>query len=343
MIVEIVRLLITLTVTAMGYSIGAEFDSEVMGAVVGAGVGYVIGGGFGRLVGRALNLAPKAIAPQRSSAEILTGSIGVTMGMLVGLVMSIPLIVFLPELYAWPLGSLVVLLSAAFTARVFMARSQGMLGSVGLRPKTPLPSRSLDSATETYVLDSSAAIDGRILDLAQSGLMKGRHWLPLFVIDELQGLADATAETRRRRGRRGLDILEALRDVEGIELAVLEGTVPEFDDVDAKLLAVADRSGATLVTTDSNLAQAAGLRGLGVLNPQTLGESLRAEAGVGDRVSVTIERVGNEEGQGVGYLNDGTMVVIQNAENMVGETVDVEISNALRTRVGRMLFARRAA
>ncbi len=343
MIVEAVRLLITLTATAMGYSVGGAFEAQVMGAVVGAGTGYVVGGGFGRLVGRALKVAPKAIAPQRSSAEILTGSIGVTIGMLVGLVLSIPIIVLLPELYAWPLGALVVLLAAAFTGKVFVGRSQGMLGSFGLRPNTPLPSHSIGSDARAYLLDSSAAIDGRILDLAESGLMQGRLWLPEFVIDELQAMADAQADSRRRRGRRGLDVLEALRNVAGIELAVLEATVPEHEEIDAKLLTVADRTGATLVTTDSNLGQAASLRDIGILNPQSLGESMRAEAAVGDRITVTIERVGNEEGQGVGYLSDGTMVVIQDAENMVGQTVDVEISNALRTRVGRMLFARRAA
>lgn len=344
MIVEAVRLLITLTFTAMGYTLGNSFGGrEVLGAVVGAGAGYVLGGGFGRLVGRALNLAPKAFAPSRSGAEILAGSIGVTIGMLIGLVCTIPLIVFLPELYAWPLAALVVLLLAAFTGKVFVARSHGMLGSVGLRPKTPLPTHSLGSDVRAYVLDSSAAIDGRIFDLARSGLLNGRHWLPEFVIDELQAMADATVDTRRRRGRRGLDVLEILRDVPGVELAVLEATVPEFEEVDAKLLAVAERTSATLLTTDSNLAQAAALRGIEVLNPMSLGESLRAEAAVGDVVKLTVERVGNEEGQGVGYLDDGTMVVIQNAESLVGQTVHVEISNALRTRVGRMLFARPAA
>jgi uncharacterized protein YacL len=343
MIVEAVRLLITLTFTAMGFSIGGSFGGEVLGAVVGAGSGYVLGGGFGRLVRRALKLAPKAIAPSKTGAEILAGSIGFTVGMLIGLVLSIPLIVFLPELYAWPLAALIVLLVAAFGGRLFIARSQGMLGSVGLRAKTPLPSHSLGAEMRSYVLDSSAAIDGRIFDLARSGLLNGRHWLPEFVIDELQALADSAVDTRRRRGRRGLDVLEILRDVPGIELAVLEATVPEFEEVDAKLLAVAEQTAAILLTTDANLAQAASLRGIEVLNPMSLGESLRGEAAVGDVVSVTVERVGNEEGQGVGYLNDGTMVVIQNAESLVGQTVHVEISNSLRTRVGRMLFARPAA
>ena len=343
MIVEAVRLLTTLTLTAMGFAIGRSIGEEVLGAVVGAGLGYVAGGLFGRLVRRALNVAPRAIVPSRTGAEILAGSIGVTVGMLIGVVCSVPLIVFLPPTLAWPLAALIVLLFAAFAARVFMARSQGMLGAVGLRAKTPLPSHSLGSELRSYVLDSSAAIDGRIYDLAVSGLMNGRHWLPVFVIDELQAMADSAVDNRRRRGRRGLDVLESLRDVPGVELAVLEATVPEHEEVDAKLLAVSETAASTLITTDSNLAQAASLRGIEVLNPMSLGESLRAQAAPGDVVAVTVERVGNEEGQGVGYLSDGTMVVIQDAENLVGETVHVEISNALRTRVGRMLFARRAA
>ncbi len=160
------------------------------------------------------------------------------------------------------------------------------------------------------------------------------------MIDELQGLADARDRNRRRRARRGLDVLDALRDVAGVEFSVLEDTMPLQTEVDAKLLALAERLGATLVTTDHNLAKAAELRGLRVLNPHALGESLRPAVVNGDRFELTLEREGSEPGQGVGYLEDGTMVVVEGGAKLLGETVRVEVANTLRTSVGRLMFAR---
>jgi uncharacterized protein YacL len=134
-----------------------------------------------------------------------------------------------------------------------------------------------------------------------------------------------------------------MRDVNGVELAILEEHVPEFPEVDAKLLAIAERSEATLVTTDHNLAAAAGVRGITVLNPHLIAESMRPQASAGDLIQVAVEKVGSEPGQGVGYLDDGTMVVIEQAGPSVGKTVEVQVSNAVRTQMGRMLFGRLAA
>ena len=159
------------------------------------------------------------------------------------------------------------------------------------------------------------------------------------MVDELQSIADAADKDRRRRGRRGLDVLEALRTTPGLDFVVVEDTVPEHAEVDIKLVAIAQRDGAILVTTDHNLSRAASLRGIEVLNPHELGEQLRPSLAMGDQVSVTIAKVGSEIGQGVGYLDDGTMVVVAGGADSIGETVDVEVSNMLRTSMGRMLFA----
>lgn len=345
MMVEATRLLVTLTATAVGFMVGSKVgdSSAVVGATIGAGLGYVVGGAFGRLVRRALDVAPTAIVPKVSGPQLFAGAFGIGLGVIVGLAVGFPVVALMPPEVGWPLASLVVLLIASFAGKIFSARADELLSSVGLAQKRPLATHRLGSDPESFLIDSSAAIDGRILDLARTGLARGRHWVPAFVIDELQAIADSGDVSRRRRGRRGLDVLESLRDVAGVELAILEEHVPEYPEVDAKLLAIAERSEATLVTTDHNLGAAAGVRGIAVLNPHSVAESLRPQAGAGDLIEVTVEKVGSEPGQGVGYLDDGTMVVIERAANAVGQTVKVKVSNAVRTQMGRMLFGRLAA
>lgn len=345
MMVEATRLLVTLTATAAGFMVGRSIDeqSAIVGAIIGAGVGYVFGGAFGRLVGRALEVAPMVVVPRFNGPQLFAGAFGLVLGLITGLAMGLPIVLLMPPEIGWPLAALIVLLAASFAGTVFAARAEELLASVGLRAKTPLATHRLGHDPQAYVIDSSAAIDGRILDLARAGLARGRHWVPVIVVDELQGIADSGNRNTRRRGRRGLDVLESLREVPGVSLAVLEENVPEHPEVDAKLLAIAERSEATLVTTDHNLAAAAGVRGITVLNPHAIADSLRPQAAAGDVVEVTIEKLGSEPGQGVGYLDDGTMVVIEEASNAVGKTVQVEVSNAVRTQIGRMLFGRLAA
>lgn len=353
MIVEAVRLLVTLATTAVGYTIGASWagwfpamqvgeDGTVVGALIGAGVGYVAGGALGRLIRKGLDAPPQLLA-RASGPELFAGGFGLLTGVLLGAVAGVPIVALMPAVIGWPIAGLIVLILGAFGARVFASRSHDLLSAAGLRQRDPLQRRfniPEGSAEDSYVIDSSAAIDGRILELARSGLVAGIVLVPSFVVDELQGIADSGDKSRRRRGRRGLDFLDALRDVPTIEFIVTEERIPEHFEVDAKLLAVASRSGSALVTTDHNLARAAGLRGIPVLNPHALGESLRPALAAGDAVRVTIEKAGSEPGQGVGFLEDGTMVVVADAGDSIGATLSVEVSNMLRTSVGRMIFAR---
>lgn len=353
MISEAVRLVVTLAFTAFGFLIGrgvpdwaegSELDPDVtivLGAVIGAGVGYVVGGLLGRLVRRGLERAPDLVA-RATGPQLFAGTFGLLAGLIVGVVLAVPIVAFLPPAVGWPLAALIVLLLAAFGGKVFSSRAGDLLAAAGLRPKEPLRVRPDLPGASSFIIDSSAAIDGRVLELARATLVSGQVWVPSFVLDELQGIADSGSKSRRRRGRRGLDVLEALRDVPSIDLRVTDETVPEHDEVDAKLLAVAARTEATLVSTDHNLTKAASLRGISVLNPHAVGESLRPAVVPGDRIDLLIEREGTEPGQGVGYLDDGTMVVVEGGAGLVGETVSVEVANAVRTSIGRMLFARAA-
>lgn len=352
MLTEAVRLVVTLSATAAGYTVGRSApqwlaaatnpdSAAVLGAVLGAGIGYVLGGLAGRLARRGIDRVPSA-AGKASGAELFAGAFGFVAGLIVGAIIAIPAIVLLPEVLGWSSGALLVIVLSATGARLFTARSEDLLAAAGLvaprRAKEPVA-----PATARFVVDSSAAIDGRILDLARAGLLRGEITIPGFVVDELQGIADSGQVNRRRRGRRGLDVLEALSSVPGVSSRIDERTFPAQPEVDGKLLALARDLTATLVTTDHNLGRAAGLRGIDVLDPQALGEALRSGPLAGDVVSLIIEKAGSEPGQGVGYLDDGTMVVVEAAATLVGRTVEIEIAGALRTSVGRLLFAKLAA
>lgn len=351
MIIESVRLVVTLAATAAGFMLGraaptwsatADADTAaVLGAVLGAGIGYVLGGLFGRLVRRGIDRAP-VVAERASGPQLFAGAFGLMAGLLIGAITAVPAIVLMPKVLGWAVGALLVIILGSVGARVFAARSEDLLAAAGLGNRK----RIIDAPerpAHRYVLDTSAAIDGRVLDLARAGLVRGEIRVSGIVLDELQGIADSGQLTRRRRGRRGLDVLDALTAVTGVDLRADERTFPEFPDVDAKLIALADENDATLITTDHNLARVAALRGVEVLDLQALGDSLRSSLLAGDTVDVLVERAGSEPGQGIGYLDDGTMIVIEEGAGLVGSVAKVEIASALRTSVGRMFFGRLAA
>ena len=345
-IVEAVRLLVTLSTTAIGFQVGRSWpdwfpalaSTGDVSIIWGAVIGYVGGGTLGRGIARSLEDAPKVLA-RATGIQLFAGGFGLVVGVMVGTVVAVPIVLLLPSIAGWPVAGLLVLVAATFGARIFASRSQELLA---LSPgRTLAPGHTPPPASgEHYIIDSSAAIDGRVLELARAGVIRSSIWVPAFVLDELQGIADSSERTRRQKGRRGLEVLDAIRELDKIEFAVVEDTLPEHEEVDAKLVALTDRADGTLVTTDHNLARAAAIRGLPVLNPHALAESLRPRLHSGDPVKVRIEKQGSEEGQGVGFLEDGTMVVVAGAASSVGTTIEAEVSNLLRTAVGRMVFAK---
>jgi uncharacterized protein YacL len=334
MIIEIVRLVVTLTG-------GPSADAAViLGALLGAGIGYVLGGLLGRFIRRSLDHAPDLVK-RASGPELFAGAFGLVAGLLVGVVVAVPAIILLPAVVGWPGAALLVIVLASFGSSIFSARADDLLATAGLGKRHGRPAGPDEHPTAgSFVIDSSAAIDGRILDLARAGLVVGQVWVPAFVLDELQGIADSGQKERRRRGRRGLDVLDAISGMPAVDLRSDERTFPEFAEVDAKLIGFCVEADSTLVTTDHNLAAAAGLRGVSVLNPHALGESMRRVPMAGETLQLLIEKEGSEPGQGVGYLDDGTMVVVEEAAVYVGEKIDVEVFSAMRTSIGRMVFAK---
>jgi len=192
------------------------------------------------------------------------------------------------------------------------------------------------------ILDTSVVIDGRIADVVETGVFDGQLIMPKFVISELQAVADSSDRLRRGRGRRGLDILNRLRGNKNIELIIHERDLPEFAglSVDLKLVALAKSLQGKLITNDYNLNKVAKLQGVSVINLNDLANSLKPVFLPGERIEVRIVKVGEEPGQGIGYLEDGTMVVVESGRDRLNQTVPIAVTSVLQTSAGRMVFGK---
>ncbi len=193
------------------------------------------------------------------------------------------------------------------------------------------------------VVDTSALIDGRLADVAECGFLDMNLIVPKFVLGELQHLADASDPLRRARGRRGQDVLQTLRESSRLPVHVVEDDISEEREVDLKLVALARRRGAALITTDFELNRVAGIRGVVVLNVNELAHAVRPVVLPGERLRVTVVKEGKEPGQGIAYLADGAMVVVEQGRALVGRTTDVVVTSALQTAAGKMFFAKPTA
>jgi uncharacterized protein YacL len=190
------------------------------------------------------------------------------------------------------------------------------------------------------ILDTSVIIDGRISDVCETGFMDGTLVLPQFVLKELQLVADSSDALKRNRGRRGLDILQKIQKMSGVEVIISDMDFPEVREVDLKLIELARALQGKIVTNDFNLNKVAQLRGVEVLNVNELANSLKPVVLPGELMKVFILKEGKEFNQGVAYLDDGTMVVVDNARKMIGKTIDVVVTSVLQTTAGKMIFGR---
>jgi uncharacterized protein YacL len=190
------------------------------------------------------------------------------------------------------------------------------------------------------ILDTSVIIDGRITDLCDTGFIEGTLVIPQFVLKELQFVADSADSLKRQRGRRGLDVLNHLQKSSQISVVIWEMDFPEIRDVDSKLIELGRQLDAKIVTNDVNLNKVAKLRGIAVLNINELANALRPVVLPGESMRIFILKEGKEKDQGVGYLDDGTMVVVDNSRRMIGQNVDITVTSVLQTTVGKMIFGR---
>ena len=268
--------------------------------------------------------------------ELVGGAIGLVTGLVVAFLVKSVLFEFVA--FAGPTGGyiaiafyLVFSVFAAFLGARVGAKQRVSIGRIAARS-------AVAAGGEPKVLDTSVIIDGRVLDIVRSGFLEGPLLLPRFVLRELQLIADSSDALKRTRGRRGLEVLAHLQESAPIE--IVERDPEDIAQVDAKLVRLAQERGAKLVTNDYNLNRVAVVEGVSVLNINELANAVKPVLLPGEELRVAVIREGREPHQGVGYLDDGTMIVIENGRRLIGETVDVSVTSALQTNAGRMIFAR---
>ncbi|WP_297077798.1 PIN/TRAM domain-containing protein [uncultured Enterococcus sp.] len=281
---------------------------------------------------------------------ILFGSIGAIIGLLLGVIISIPF-------FNWQLP---------FVNSIVPVIMMFILGYLGFRlgttrmdewrkmftPKTKKNEEATDSqlldrkSSEAFrkykILDTSVIIDGRIYDIAQTGFLEGVLLIPNFVLFELQYIADSSDSLKRVRGRRGLDILNALQEDEKIAVEMYEGDFEDIPEVDTKLLKLAKLVDGVVVTNDFNLNKVASFQNVPVLNINALANAVKPVVIPGETMNVLVVKAGTERQQGVAYLDDGTMVVVEDGQHFMNERIEVVVTSALQTAAGRMIFAKPA-
>lgn len=198
----------------------------------------------------------------------------------------------------------------------------------------PIPSAQSGAA----LVDTSVIIDARIADIAKAGFAPGKLLIPRFVLAELQHIADSSDAMRRGRGRRGLETLNTMRD-NGVDMEIIEDDVSDIPEVDAKLVRLGRTHGVSVLTTDYNLNRVASIEGVRVLNINELANAVRPVILPGEHMQIKVVQPGKERGQGVGYLADGTMVVVDSGDKIIGQEVEVEITRVFQTVAGKMLFS----
>jgi uncharacterized protein YacL len=324
----------------------AQWGARLTGAILLASLGLLIGDmvpalqgtvwqavalGVGAVIGAAI--APPAAQPlvrwvhRQSSATLAAAGVGLLLGLTAGALISFPLSriagpvgLWLPIMLSLGLGLAGMLLAAS--------REWGMRGRTGQ-----------GSEDEQALVDTSAIIDGRIADVARAGFLPATLLIPRFVLDELRHIADSPDSMRRTRGRRGLEVLNRLRNEIHHPVEVLDVDVRDIPEVDAKLVRLAENLRVPIVTTDYNLNRVAEIQGVRVLNVNDLAQALKPVALPGEVMDVRVVQQGKEPGQGVGFLDDGTMVVVENGDRLIGQDVLVTVSRMLQTSAGRIIFA----
>jgi uncharacterized protein YacL len=283
--------------------------------------------------------ATRMLLAQLSAQTMVAGISGMIVGLVIAALVSLPLSL-LPAPFSQVLPFVGAVLFAYLGIAVFvmrqndlrhLLRSRGAQGGEGLAG---------EGSGRDVLLDTSVIIDGRIADIARTGFVAGAMLIPSFVLNELQHIADSSDGLRRQRGRRGLDILNNLQKDSSIPIRVTDLDVEGVREVDDKLIILAKQLHVPVMTNDYNLNRVAELQGVRVLNINELANAVKAVYLPGESLEVQVIQEGKEAGQGVGYLDDGTMVVVEDGRGLIDQTVAVVVTKVLQTAAGRMIFAK---
>ena len=310
--------------------------TAVFGGLLGTGIGLVMQTSYRRLERQVKELPPD---------RLLTRAVGLVLGLLIANLMLAPLFLLpIPAEFGFIKPMTAVLGSALFAVSgMNLADTHGRSLLRLISPSTlesTLVAEGTLKPSKTKVLDTSCIIDGRIEGLMETGFLEGQLLVPQFVLQELQQVADASNDQKRGRGRRGLDVLNRIREAYPNRVLINSEDYEDIPTVDAKLVKLAQELSAMLLTNDYNLNKVASFQDVQVLNINDLAQAIRPSYLPGDDIDLKILKEGKEPSQGVGYLNDGTMVVVEEGRDYIGEELEVVVTGSLQTSAGRMIFAR---
>ncbi len=332
MVVTLARLIF---VTLVGY--GGYLFAESLALPVPR-LAWALGGMLAGIGAGVVVLALEQAARRIPLSRLFVGALGAISGVLLAQLVAAALVVVLPEVDTRA-GRGFLSLLLAYIGIVFALRREEELG--GLTRKV-FPSAAGPREQSYKVLDTSVIIDGRIADVCQAGFLEGVLLVPQYVLRELHQIADSSDALKRNRGRRGLDVLQRLQRMPNVRVELHDLDFPQIREVDRRLIETARAVGGTIVTNDYNLNKVAELHGVRVLNVNELANALRPVVLPGELLHVYVLREGKEVGQGVAYLDDGTMVVIEQGKKYLGQSVNVTVTSVLQTTAGRMIFTRLA-
>jgi uncharacterized protein YacL len=307
-------------------------------ALVGALTGLILTPYFTTRPARALRRLLGRVAAE----TLFAGLAGLIVGLLTAALLAFPLSL-LPD----PLGSVLpfvgVLVFAYLGVSLFVMRQgdlMSLFGSLGGHGDGGGSGSSWTNLNRTILLDTSVIIDGRVADIAKTGFLPGTLLIPRFVLNELQYIADSPDGLRRQRGRRGMEVLAELQKLPNILVRVSDIDVEGMREVDDKLVVLGKQLKSPVLTNDYNLNRIAELQGVTVLNINELANAVKSVVLPGEVMNINIFQEGKEMGQGVGYMDDGTMVVVENGKDYIGEYMNVHVTKVLQTAAGRMIFGR---
>ncbi|OKH44747.1 hypothetical protein NIES2101_27775 [Calothrix sp. HK-06] len=312
-----------------------RFVTAAFAAIIGGAIGLRIQTGYRRLEAQVRDMAPEAI---------VTRAIGLIVGLLLANLMLAPLFLLpIPPDFGFikPLVAVVGSIVLAYTGmNLADSHGRGLIRFINPNSVGALVVEGTLKPAGTKVLDTSCIIDGRIEALLETGFLEGAIIVPQFVLQELQQVADASKDQKRVRGRRGLEILNRIRETYPERIIINSSDYEDIATVDAKLVKFAQEINGTLLTNDYNLSKVASVQKVPVLNVNDLVNAVRPSYLPGDYIDIKILKEGKEPSQGIGYLDDGTMVVVEEGSPFVGGEVRVTVTSALQTSAGRMIFAK---
>lgn len=314
---------------------------EYIGAALGALILFFVTGGLSNIVVRWIRWSEERLT-KVPAADFIFGAMGLTIGLIVAYLL-VPSISSLPvPVFSDMLPIVVSALLGYLGFRVGYKKRDELVSifSMGRLSRDKEKGKKENRDAEYKILDTSVIIDGRIADICRTGFLEGTMVIPGFVLEELQHIADSSDVLKRNRGRRGLDILNKIQKELKVKVLIYEGDFEEIQEVDSKLVKLAKVLGGKVVTNDFNLNKVCELQNVAVLNINDLANAVKPIVLPGEEIKVQVIKDGKEHGQGVAYLDDGTMIVVEGGRDYIGKHIEVLVTSVLQTSAGRMIFAK---